>query len=77
VVTINGSATNAVLDGFTITGGNTAGAGTGAENGAGMLISDSSPTLANLIIQNNTGYYGGGFSYIRSTLPRWVIAGPA
>ena len=58
VVTISPQVTNAtVLDGFTITGGNTEGDG---HFGGGIYISDASPTLNNLIINGNLSPTGGG-----------------
>ncbi len=45
----------AILDGFTITQGNTTG-----DNGGGMYNSYASPTLTNLLITNNTTTYGDG-----------------
>ena len=56
----NSSSGNAILDGFTITGANSNGAGY-PQHGGGILITDSSPTLRNLLLSNNTaGLYGGG-----------------
>ena len=58
IVTANSSSSNAVLDAFTIISGNATGAT--LPNGAGILISDSSPTFGNLIIRNNVADFGGG-----------------
>jgi hypothetical protein len=60
VVTVSSGLSNVVLDGFTITAGNTSGAAAGSNHGGGMLITDSSPTLSNLLFSNNRGYDGGG-----------------
>jgi len=50
----NGEDANCVLSGFTITRGN-------AERGGGIYCrSDSSPTITNCIITNNSAGYGGG-----------------
>jgi hypothetical protein len=62
VVTANGVDATAVLDGFTITGGYAA-ESISNENGGGMYISSSSPTLANLIILDNYAAYNGGGVY--------------
>ena len=48
------------LDGFTITGGNANGASSPDNQGGGMLITNGSPTLANLIFKNNQANSGGG-----------------
>lgn len=45
---------NAILDGFTISGGLNSG------NGGGLLIHDSTLTISNNIITRNTAAYGGG-----------------
>ncbi len=51
----------AVLDGFTITGGQAnCGCWPGHTGGAMFNWTNSSPTLRNLIISGNYGYYGGG-----------------
>ena len=56
---VSGSAVTetAVLDGFTITGGNA-----GSGNGGGMLNDGASPTLANLIFSGNAASNGGGMA---------------
>ena len=48
-----GEAETARLSGFTITNGN-------ANNGGGIYISESSPTLDHLTVKNNTANLGGG-----------------
>jgi hypothetical protein len=68
----------AVLDGFTITGGNANGSGAitmggladiGRSSGGGMYNASSSPVLTNLTISgNNAGDYGGGM-YNASSSP--------
>lgn len=68
VVTSNSPANTAVLDGFTISGGNANGS-TNQNIGGGIYIPDSNPILRNLIIENNNasssggGLYNGGNSY--------------
>ncbi|TRU81840.1 MAG: cadherin [Microcystis novacekii Mn_MB_F_20050700_S1] len=59
VVTGNSTSNTAVLDGFTILGGNANGSGTNSVGG-GVYIVDGSPTLRNLIIENNNATNGGG-----------------
>lgn len=56
----------AVLDGFTITGGN---ASVSPKIGGGMYINNNSPTIQNIIIRNNNaGDYGGGLYLTQSFL---------
>lgn len=57
VVTAFGVNNTAILDGFTITGGNA-----GAGKGGGMWLSDSSPSLSNLIIGGNAASQGSGIA---------------
>jgi hypothetical protein len=55
---------SAVLDGFTITGGNANDDdGWGNPNGGGIYIYQSNPTLANLIVSGNRAERGGGIYY--------------
>ncbi len=63
VVTSNSPANTAVLDGFTISGGNANGTGTNQNIGGGIYIPDSNPILRNLIIENNNASSGGGGLY--------------
>lgn len=62
--------TSAVLDGFTITAGDTTG------SGAGIYIFDGSPTLRNLIVSGNRagsstgGGFGGGLNILSGGDPR-------
>ena len=60
VVTGSGVPGSAVLDGFTISGGNADGADS-HNNGGGMYNDAGSPTLANVTFSDNSAtYYGGG-----------------
>jgi len=52
-------ANNAVLDGFTITGGNANGS-LGYGNGGGMINDSVSPTIANCTFSGNVNVYAGG-----------------
>ena len=60
VVTSNSPANTAVLDGFTISGGNANGTGTNQNFGGGIYIPDSNPILRNLIVENNNATSNGG-----------------
>ncbi len=60
VVTGSGVTTTAVLDGFTVTGGNTNDPYPGNGSGGGMYNSGGSPTLANITFISNSARYGGG-----------------
>ena len=60
---IVGSNTNnsAVLDGFTVTGGNADGSSINPQGrGGGMLNVGGDPTLSNIIFSNNSATFGGG-----------------
>ncbi len=63
VVTSNSPANTAVLDGFTISGGNANGTGTNQNVGGGIFIPDSNPILRNLIVENNNASSNGGGLY--------------
>lgn len=68
VVTGSGVDGTAILDGFTITGGNAD--GVFPDNyGGGMLNDSGSPTLSNLVYYFNTALFGGGLSNIYSSNP--------
>ncbi len=54
VISAIGIDSNAVLDGFTVSGGVNSG------NGGGLFIHDSSPTVSNNIFTENIAAYGGG-----------------
>ena len=56
---INGETSDAVIDGFTITNGDTTGLG-GANGGAGIRIVGSSPTIRNCVVTGCFGGAGGG-----------------
>jgi predicted outer membrane repeat protein len=62
VVTGSGTDGTAVLDGFTITGGNANSSTWPHWNGGGMLNVSGSPTLTNVTFQNNSAISGGGIS---------------
>jgi parallel beta-helix repeat protein len=57
---------NSVVDGFTITNGCACGS---VISGGGISCVDSSPTIANCIITNNTALYNGGGIYCHSSSP--------
>lgn len=73
---INGAAANstAVLDGFTITGGNANGTSSGdRDRGGGMLlVGGSHATIRNCIVTGNRCNFGGGAGYIRNSSPTFV-----
>ncbi|NCS20482.1 MAG: cadherin [Microcystis aeruginosa G11-06] len=57
--TAGNSLANAVLDGFTITGGNANGTTGDLGKGGGLLTTNASPTLKNLTFRNNNAVSGG------------------
>ncbi|MFZ5882703.1 MAG: beta strand repeat-containing protein, partial [Chloroflexota bacterium] len=73
VVWVSNVTTSAVLDGFTITGGNTEGDG---HFGGGVYIINASPTLRNLIITDNQSPTGGGGGMFIGTDPGETTSSP-
>jgi len=70
VVVGSGTDTTAILDGFTITGGNANSLTTAPHwHGGGMLILDGSPTLGNIVFNNNRSDSRGGALYNTSGSP--------
>ncbi len=64
VVTVLGNLSNTfLLDGFTISGGNSNG---GSGHGGGIFIQDANPAFANLIVSNNSASANGGGVYVKS-----------
>jgi hypothetical protein len=72
VVTGSGTDSTAVLNGFTITGGNADGATASNQYGAGLINSDGSPTINNCTFTNNLASGGGAAidNYGSSTAPQ-------
>jgi|GEM_PF-1381463 len=65
IVTGSGADSTAVLDGFTIVGGNADGSGDSeSDNGAGLFDSGGSPTLANCTFNGNKGTGTGGAVFL-------------
>ncbi|MFN8474974.1 MAG: Ig-like domain-containing protein [Anaerolineae bacterium] len=75
VVVGSGTDSTAILDGFTITGGNATGAYPG-ERGGGMYIVAGSPTLTNVAIIGNAADYGGGVYNDTSGPPNFTTGSP-
>jgi hypothetical protein len=73
VVNGNGTAASAVLDGFTVSGGNANGGGANQDRGGGMLMmAGSNPTIAQCIVKNNRCTFGGGAGYLLSSSPSFT-----
>lgn len=61
VVLADGVDATAILDGFTISGGNANGSSSSYYDcGGGMAISNASPSLKNILFTENSGVYGAG-----------------
>jgi predicted outer membrane repeat protein len=70
VVTGSGTDNTAIVDGFTISGGNANGGGFSNDNGGGIYCDRGSPSVSNCSIKQNTaGDLGGGFCCYRSSNP--------
>jgi hypothetical protein len=63
----SGEGPDAVLDGFTLTGGTGATSFEGIPSGGGMFIRDSSPTVANCKFIGNSAVRGGGMRTLFSS----------
>jgi Chlamydia polymorphic membrane protein (Chlamydia_PMP) repeat len=83
VLTGSGTNSTAVLDGFTITGGNADGTGTGQDNGGGIYITNGSPAINDCTFSGNSAGNskaagGGGAIYClnsSSTITNCIIDG--
>jgi hypothetical protein len=67
VVTGSETDATAVLDGFTITGGNAKNLWTENDEGGGIIIVEGSPTLRNCTFEMNLALNGGGMRCYRSS----------
>ena len=77
VVSSTGVLSNAILDGFTITGGQANDSAFPNDSGGGMFNSNSSPMLMNLTLRGNTAhgvssYAGGGGMYNTNSHPTLI-----
>lgn len=65
---VNYESSDTILEGFTITGGNASGDGTGSDSyGGGMYNLFSTPTVINCAFRYNTAYQGAGMYNDRSS----------
>ncbi len=62
----------AVIDGFTITGGNANSTANNDRGGGILCLSGSSPTVRNCIFRANRCTFGGGAGYINASSPTFV-----
>jgi hypothetical protein len=74
VVNGNSAASSAVLDGFTIRGGNANGSSSGSQDrGGGMLmLAGSNATIRSCIVKENRCVFGGGAGYISQSSPSFT-----
>ena len=72
---VNGAGTTAtaVLDGFSVRGGNSNGGGTNQDRGGGILcVSGANPTIRQTTFSANRCTFGGGAGYINSSSPTFT-----
>jgi len=69
VVTGSGTDANTILDGFTITAGNTDILWPAGNSGGGMYNDNGSPTLTNCIFTGNSAPFGGGMANYSNSSP--------
>jgi len=72
---VQGAGTNAtaVLDGFTVTGGNANSGASNQDRGGGILcVGGASPTVRNCLFTANRCSFGGGAGYINSSSPTFI-----
>jgi predicted outer membrane repeat protein len=69
VVTGNTTDNTAVLDGFTVTGGNANGGTNPDDQGGGMYTSNGSPTVRNVVFSSNAATIAGGAMYNNHSSP--------
>jgi hypothetical protein len=73
VVNGTGADPTAVLDGFTITGGNANGGAANQDRGGGILcVGGASPTLRNCRFVANRCTFGGGAGYVNGSSPSFL-----
>ena len=70
VIDAAGTNATAVLDGFTVRGGNANGVGTNQDRGGGILcVASASPTVRKCIFTANRCSFGGGAGYVNTASP--------
>ncbi|MEE9296831.1 MAG: choice-of-anchor Q domain-containing protein, partial [Phycisphaerae bacterium] len=69
VVTARAPVIAAILDGFTITGGNASGSTFSDSIGGGIFSDGGSPTIRNCSVQGNSASRGGGMANIGGAMP--------
>ncbi|QDV08295.1 hypothetical protein Poly30_38320 [Planctomycetes bacterium Poly30] len=72
VVRTGGTNSTAILDGFTLQGGNANGGGSSNDRGGGILCTGGvSPTIRNCVFIDNSCTFGGGAGYVNGSAPRF------
>ena len=73
VVRGNAATASAVLDGFTVRGGNANVSGSNNDRGGGFLmVGGSNATIRNCVVRENRCTFGGGAGYISGSGPSWT-----
>ncbi len=73
VLDATGTNSTAVLDGFTVRGGNANGVSTNQDRGGGILcVSGASPTVRYCTFRENRCSFGGGAGYVNASSPTFL-----
>lgn len=72
VVNAAGTNASAVLDGFTVSGGNANGSGNNNKGGGILCLSGASPTVRLCSFEDNRCTFGGGAGYINGSAPSFT-----
>jgi hypothetical protein len=67
-----GANATAVIDGFTVRGGNANGGGANEDRGGGILCLSGTPVIRNCLFTANRCTFGGGAGYINSASPTFL-----
>ncbi|MFN0008647.1 MAG: right-handed parallel beta-helix repeat-containing protein [Planctomycetota bacterium] len=73
VVRGTGANATAILDGFTVSGGNANGAANDDRGGGFLFLGSGQATIVNCLVQGNRCTFGGGAGYISASSPTFTL----